>query len=47
MADDAGVGVAVDVCLPLPTRRVWVPGADVLGLQPLELLLGAKFVGLA
>jgi hypothetical protein len=46
VADDAGLGVAVDVRLPLPARRVRVPGADVLGLEPLELLLGAELVGL-
>jgi hypothetical protein len=36
----------VDVGLPLPARRVRVTGADVLGLEPLEFLLGAEFVGL-
>lgn len=46
VAHDAGLGVAVDVGLPLPARRVRVPRADVLGLQPLELLLGAQLVGL-
>lgn len=46
VADDAGLGVAVDVRLPLPAGRVRVPGADVLGLEPLELLLGAELVGL-
>lgn len=46
MADDARVGVAVDVGLPLPARRVRVAGADELCLKPLELLLGAEFVGL-
>jgi hypothetical protein len=43
---DARVGVAVDVGLPLPARRVRVPRADVLGLEPLEFLLVAEFVGL-
>lgn len=46
VADDAGFGIAVDVGLPLPARRVRVSRADVLGLQPLELLLRAQFVGL-
>lgn len=46
VADDAGLGVAVDVGLPLPRGGVWVARADVLGLQALELLLGAEFVGL-
>lgn len=46
MSDDAGVCVAVDVGFPLPTRCVWVAGADVLGLKPLEFLLGTKFVRL-
>jgi len=36
----------VDVCLPLPTRRVRMACADVLGLEPLELLLRAELVGL-
>lgn len=46
MPDDAGFGVAVDVGLPLPARGVRVPGADVLGLEALELLLRAELVGL-
>lgn len=46
MADDAGLGVAVDVGLPLPGRGVWVAGADVFRLQALELLLRAELVGL-
>lgn len=46
MSNDARVSVAVDVGFPLPTRRVWVAGADVLGLEPLEFLLGTKFVRL-
>lgn len=46
MPNDAGLGVAVDVGLPLPTRRVRVPGPDVLGLEALELLLRAELVGL-
>lgn len=46
MPDDAGLGVAVDVGLPLPARGVRVPGADVLGLEALELLLRAELVGL-
>lgn len=46
VADDGGVRVAVDVGLPLPARRVGVAGADELGLEPLELLLRAKLVGL-
>ena len=46
VADDGGERVAVDVGAPLPAGRVRVPGADVLGLQALELLLRAEFVGL-
>jgi len=46
VADDAGIGVAMDVCLPLPAGGVGVAGADVLGLESLELLLGAQLVGL-
>lgn len=46
MSDDARVGVAVDVGLPLPTGRVGVTRTDVLGLKPLEFLLGTKFVRL-
>ncbi len=46
MPGEARICVAVDVGLPLPARRVGVPRADVLGLEPLELLLVAEFVGL-
>lgn len=46
VADDAAVGVAVDVGLPLPRGRVGVPRANVLGLQAFEFLLGAELVGL-
>lgn len=46
MADDAGLGVTVDVGLPLPGRGVWVASADVFRLQALELLLRAELVGL-
>lgn len=46
MPNDAGLGVSVDVGLPLPARRVRVPGPDVLGLEALELLLRAELVGL-
>lgn len=41
VADDGGVGVAVDVGLPLPAGRVGVSGADELGLEALEFLLVA------
>lgn len=41
-----GVRVAVDVGRPVEFGRVGVAGADVAGLQRLELLLGAEFVGL-
>ena len=44
--NDASLGVAVDVGLPLPARGVRVPGTDVLGLEALELLLRAELVGL-
>lgn len=46
MTDDAGLGVAVDIGLPLPGCRVWVASADVFRLQALELLLRAELVGL-
>ena len=46
MADDGRVRVALDVGAPLPAGRVGVAGADVLGLEALELLLVAKLVGL-
>ena len=46
VSDDARVRVAVDVCLELPACGVGVACADVLCLEPLELLLGAEFVGL-
>lgn len=46
MSDDAGLGVAVDVGLPLPARRVRVPGTDVLGLKALKLLLCAELISL-
>jgi len=47
MADYAGVGVAVDVSLPLPAVRVGMSGADIFGLETLELLLRSELVGLA
>jgi hypothetical protein len=43
---EAGVGVAMDVGLPLPACRVGVASAYVFGLETLEFLLGAEFVGL-
>lgn len=43
---DARVCVAVDVGLPLPAGCVRVSRADVLGLEALEFLLVAEFVGL-
>lgn len=46
MADNVRECVAVDVGLELPARRVGVPGADVFGLEALEFLLRAEFVGL-
>jgi len=46
MSDDARVGVAMDVGLPLPARGIGMSCADVLGLQALELLLVAQFVRL-
>ena len=46
MPGEARVCVAVDVGLPLPARRVGVSCANVLGLEPLEFLLVAEFVGL-
>lgn len=46
VADDACLGVAVDIGLPLPTGRVRVTCANILGLQALEFLLGAELIGL-
>lgn len=46
VADNVGECVAVDVGLELPAGRVGVPGADVFGLEALEFLLRAEFVGL-
>lgn len=46
MPDIAGVAVAVQVRGPLVLGRVGVAGAHVAGLQLLELLLRAQFVGL-
>ncbi len=46
MSDIRGVRVAVDVGGPVVFGRVGVAGADVAGLEGLELLLGAEFVGL-
>lgn len=46
MADDTGLGVAVDVGLPLPAGRVWVSRANVFGLETLQLLLCTELVGL-
>lgn len=46
VADNVGECVAVDVGLELPARRVGMPGADVFGLEALEFLLRAEFVGL-
>jgi len=40
------VAVAVDVGRPFVLCGVGVAGADVAGLELLELLLGAEFVGL-
>lgn len=47
MADEGGVGVAVDVGLPLPACGIRVASADVFRLEAFEFLLGAKFVGLS
>lgn len=46
MANVAGQAVAVDVGRPFELRGVGVAGADVAGLQLLQLLLRAEFVGL-
>ena len=46
VADEGGVGVALDIGPPLPARRVRMAGSDVLGLKPFEFLLVAKLVGL-
>jgi hypothetical protein len=43
---NGGVGVALNVCTPLPAGRIRMTSAHVLGLEPLKLLLVAKFVGL-
>ena len=39
VANEARVGIAHNVGLPLPARRVWMTCANVLLLQPFELLL--------
>jgi len=44
--DVGRVAVAVDVGRPFVLCGVGVAGADVAGLELLELLLGAEFVGL-
>ena len=46
MAEVGSEAVAVDVGCPFEFRGVGVAGADVAGLELLELLLGAEFVGL-
>ena len=46
MAHDGRQRVAVDIGAPFPASGVWVAGADVFGLQALEFLLRAEFVGL-
>lgn len=40
------ITVSLDIGRPFEFRRVGVSGADVAGLELLELLLGAEFVGL-
>jgi len=44
MTNIARVRVALDVGGPLEARGIGVAGADVAGLEGLELLLGAEFV---
>lgn len=46
MADVGSEAIAVDVGGPFEFRGVGVAGADIAGLELLELLLGAEFVGL-
>lgn len=46
VAGNGGQGVAVDVGAPFPAGGVGVACADVFGLQALEFLLRAEFVGL-
>lgn len=46
MADVAGQAITVDVGGPFEFGRVGVAGAHVAGLELLELLLRAEFVGL-
>lgn len=46
VTDNTRVGVAMDVGLPFPARRVGVSGANVFGLEAFQLLLGTEFVGL-
>lgn len=46
MADNGGVGVALDIGPPLPARGIRMAGSDVLGLETFEFLLVAKLVGL-
>ena len=45
MRDDRGIRVSRDIGLEFEGRCVCVAGADVAGLQLLELLLLAEFVG--
>ena len=46
MTDVTSVTVAMHVGRPFELGRVGVSGADVAGLELLQLLLGAQFVGL-
>jgi hypothetical protein len=41
VTDDGAERVAVHICPELPAGRVWVAGADELGLEALEFLLVA------
>lgn len=46
MTDNTRIGIAMNVGLPFPARRVGVSCADVFGLEAFQLLLGTEFVGL-
>lgn len=45
MTGDRGVGIALNVDSPFPAGSVGVSSTDVLGLEALEFLLVAEFVG--
>jgi hypothetical protein len=46
MACDRGVGIALNVDSPFPAGSIGVTSTNVLGLEALEFLLVAEFIGL-